>query len=154
SSDWRAGDACATSPRERPNLFFNQRCPRARPVARKPARSERMNSRFPVRWPELRRIGRAGAALAIAGLALAACSEAESAASYPTKPIRIFVPYGPGGVGDLTVRVLTQTLGEKLKQRFVIENRPGAGGTIAMKSVLDAPADGYALGEMGNGQAI
>jgi tripartite-type tricarboxylate transporter receptor subunit TctC len=50
--------------------------------------------------------------------------------------------------------VLTQTLGDNLKQRFVIENRPGAGGTIAMKSVLDAPADGYALGEMGNGQSI
>jgi len=113
-----------------------------------------MNSPFRFRWTELRRAGCAGLALAIAGLALAACSEAESAANYPTKPIRIFVPYGPGGVGDLTVRVLTQTLGEKLKQRFVIENRPGAGGTIAMKSVLDAPADGYALGEMGNGQAI
>jgi len=97
---------------------------------------------------------RTGAVLALAGLALAACSEAESAGSYPTKPIRVFVPYGAGGVGDLTVRVLTQTLGENLKQRFVIENRPGAGGTIAMKGVLDAPADGYALGEMGNGQSI
>src|SRR4029077_3225471 len=102
----------------------------------------------------LRRAGRAGIALATAALALAACSAAESAGNYPTKPIRIYVPYGPGGVGDLTVRVLAQTLGESLKQRFVIENRPGAGGTIAMKSVLDAPADGYALGEMGNGQAI
>jgi tripartite-type tricarboxylate transporter receptor subunit TctC len=106
------------------------------------------------RWTELRRAARAGVALAIAGVALAACSQAESAANYPTKPIRIFVPYGPGGVGDLTVRVLAQTLGEKLKQRLIIENRPGAGGTIAMKSVLDAPADGYALGEMGNGQSI
>jgi len=113
-----------------------------------------MNSTRHCRQAELWRTARAGIALAIAGLALAACSEAESAASYPAKPIRIFVPYGPGGVGDLTVRVLTQTLGENLRQRFVIENRPGAGGTIAMKSVLDAPADGYALGEMGNGQAI
>jgi tripartite-type tricarboxylate transporter receptor subunit TctC len=113
-----------------------------------------MNSARPCRWTELRRAARAVAALAIAGLALAACTQAESAASYPAKPVRLFVPYGPGGVGDLTVRVLAQTLGESLKQRFVIENRPGAGGTIAMKSVLDAPADGYALGEMGNGQAI
>src|SRR5262245_53577734 len=119
-----------------------------------PCKEPAMNSPFRFRWTELRRAGRAGIALAIAGLALAACSQAESAGNYPTKPIRIFVPYGAGGVGDLTVRVLTQTLGEKLKQRFVIENRPGAGGTIAMKSVLDAPADGYALGEMGNGQAI
>jgi len=113
-----------------------------------------MNSPSPFRWTELRRAGRAGIALAIAGLALAACSEAESAGSYPTKPIRIFVPYGPGGVGDLTMRVLAQKLGENVKQRLVIENRPGAGGTIAMKSVLDAPADGYAIGELGNGQAI
>jgi tripartite-type tricarboxylate transporter receptor subunit TctC len=113
-----------------------------------------MNSTSHRRGTELRRAARAGAALVIAGLALAACSQAESAANYPTKPIRVFVPYGPGGVGDLTVRVLTQTLGENLKQRFVIENRPGAGGTIAMKGVLDAPADGYALGEMGNGQSI
>jgi tripartite-type tricarboxylate transporter receptor subunit TctC len=113
-----------------------------------------MNSTPHRRGTELRRAARAGAALVIAGLALAACSQAESAANYPTKPIRVFVPYGPGGVGDLTVRVLTQTLGENLKQRFVIENRPGAGGTIAMKGVLDAPADGYALGEMGNGQSI
>jgi len=64
------------------------------------------------------------------------------------------VPYGAGGVGDLTVRVLAQALGENLKQRFIIENRPGAGGMIAMKGVLDAPADGYSLGEMGNGQSI
>ena len=97
---------------------------------------------------ELRRAAPVGLALAIAGLALAACSQAESAANYPTKPVRIFVPYGPGGVGDLTMRVLAQKLGENLKQRFIIENRPGAGGTIAMKSVLDAPADGYAIGEL------
>jgi tripartite-type tricarboxylate transporter receptor subunit TctC len=113
-----------------------------------------MKPTSPFRWIELRRSARAGAALVIAGLALSASSQAAIAANYPTKPIRIFVPYGPGGVGDLTVRVLAQTLTENLKQRFVIENRPGAGGTIAMKGVLDAPADGYALGEMGNGQSI
>lgn len=94
------------------------------------------------------------AAIGAASLGLAACSEAQSAANYPTKPIRILVPYGAGGVGDLTVRILAEKLGENLKQRLVIENRPGAGGTIAMKGVLDAPPDGYALGEMGNGQAI
>ena len=92
-------------------------------------------------------------ALTLAG-ALLATGSATQAADYPTKPIRIFVPYGPGGVGDLTVRILAQKMSEHLNQRFVIENRPGAGGTIAMKSVLDAKADGYTLGEMGNGQAI
>ncbi len=95
----------------------------------------------------------AGVALALAGLLLAT-GGAGHAADYPTKPIRVFVPYGPGGVGDLTVRILAQKMGENVGQRLVIENRPGAGGTIAMKAVLDQPADGYALGEMGNGQAI
>ena len=93
-------------------------------------------------------------AFALACLALAVGGAAKAAAEYPVKPVRIFVPYGAGGVGDLTVRVLAQALGENLKQRFIIENRPGAGGMIAMKGVLDAPADGYSLGEMGNGQSI
>ena len=76
------------------------------------------------------------------------------AADYPTKPVRVFVPYGPGGVGDLTMRLLADKLSQELKQQFVIENRPGAGGIVAMTEVLRAPADGYTLGEMGNGQAI
>ncbi len=50
---------------------------------------------------------------------------------YPTKPVRVFVPYGPGGVGDLTMRLLADKLGEQLKQQFVIENRPGAGGIVS-----------------------
>src|ERR1700691_4002440 len=83
----------------------------------------------------------------LAGAALAA-------ADYPTKPVRVFVPYGPGGVGDLTMRLLADQLSNQLKQQFVIENRPGAGGIVAMTEVQRAPADGYALGEMGNGQAI
>jgi len=92
-------------------------------------------------------------AVALASFVLAAGGTALGA-DYPVKPIRIFVPYAPGGVGDLTVRIIAQKMGESLGQRLIIENRPGAGGTIAMKSVLDARADGYALGEMGNGQAI
>jgi tripartite-type tricarboxylate transporter receptor subunit TctC len=79
---------------------------------------------------------------------------AQTAAGYPKKPVRIIVPYGPGGVGDLTMRLLADQLGKDLKQQFVIENRPGAGGIVAMTEVLRAPADGYTLGEMGNGQAI
>ncbi len=64
------------------------------------------------------------------------------------------MPYGPGGAGDLTIRLLADKLSQSLKQPFVIENRPGAGGIAAMRAVLEAPADGYTLGEMGNGQAI
>src|SRR5262249_41546859 len=105
----------------------------------------RMTAARPNHWIKPTRGAPIGVALAIAGLALAACSQAESATNYPTKPVRIFVPYGAGGVGDLTMRVLAQKLGENVNKRFIIDNRPGAGGTIAMKSVLDAPSDGYAI---------
>jgi tripartite-type tricarboxylate transporter receptor subunit TctC len=64
------------------------------------------------------------------------------------------VPYGAGGAGDLTIRLLANKLSQNLKQPFIIENRPGAGGIVTMRAVLSAPADGYTLGEMGNGQAI
>ena len=50
---------------------------------------------------------------------------------YPNRPVRILVPYGPGGVADTTVRLLAQKLNERLRQPFVIENRPGAGGILA-----------------------
>jgi tripartite-type tricarboxylate transporter receptor subunit TctC len=79
---------------------------------------------------------------------------ARAAGDYPHRPVRILVPYGPGGAGDLTIRLLADKLSQNLKQPFVIENRPGAGGIAAMRTVLSAPADGYTLGEMGNGQAI
>jgi len=77
-----------------------------------------------------------------------------AASDYPVKPVRVFVPYGAGGVGDLTMRLLADKLGSQLKQQFVIENRPGAGGIASATQVLRAPADGYTLGEIGNGQAI
>jgi tripartite-type tricarboxylate transporter receptor subunit TctC len=79
---------------------------------------------------------------------------AQAAPNYPTRPVRLFVPYGPGGVGDLTMRILADKVGDELKQQFVIENRPGAGGIVSMTQVRRAAADGYTLGEAGNGQAI
>jgi len=93
-----------------------------------------------------------------AGLALACAAvlggNAQAADDYPNKPVRIYLAYGPGGAGDLTIRLIADKLGQSLKQAFVVENRPGAGGIAAMRAVLDAPADGYTLGVMGNGQAI
>jgi tripartite-type tricarboxylate transporter receptor subunit TctC len=83
-----------------------------------------------------------------------AWAQAQIVGDYPSKPVHIFVPYGPGGVGDLTIRLLADRLGSEVKQSFVIQNRPGAGGIAAMEGVLHATADGYTLGEMGNGQAI
>jgi tripartite-type tricarboxylate transporter receptor subunit TctC len=74
--------------------------------------------------------------------------------NFPTRAIHIFVPYGAGGVGDLTMRLLAQKLTERTKQQVVIENRPGAGGLLSARAVLDARPDGYALGVIGNGQAI
>ena len=65
----------------------------------------------------------------LAGLAWPAA--AQDAQSYPDKPVRIFVPYGPGGVGDLTMRLLAQKLSDNTGQQFVIENRPGAGGSLS-----------------------
>jgi tripartite-type tricarboxylate transporter receptor subunit TctC len=79
---------------------------------------------------------------------------AQTASDYPQKPVRVFVPYGPGGVGDLTMRLLADKLSQDVKQQFIIENRPGAGGIVNMTEVLRSRADGYTLGEVGNGQAI
>jgi tripartite-type tricarboxylate transporter receptor subunit TctC len=94
------------------------------------------------------------ATVGIAVLAGAVPAGAEDAASYPSKPARIFVPYGPGGVGDLTMRLLAQKLTENTGEQFIIENRPGAGGSLSAKAVLGAEADGYSMAVTGNGQAI
>jgi tripartite-type tricarboxylate transporter receptor subunit TctC len=95
-------------------------------------------------------------AAAILVLACGAALDRARAADeeYPHRPVRILVPYGPGGVGDLTIRLIADRLSQNLKQPFIIENRPGAGGIAAMRAVLSAPADGYTLAEMGNGQSI
>jgi tripartite-type tricarboxylate transporter receptor subunit TctC len=94
----------------------------------------------------------AGCLALLAGLAVPAA--AQDAASYPNRPARIFVPYGPGGVGDLTMRLLAQKLTENTGEQFIIENRPGAGGSLSAKAVLGAEADGYSMAVTGNGQAI
>lgn len=67
------------------------------------------------------------------------------AASYPTRPVEIVVPYGAGGSTDQTARILAQRLQDRLGQSFVIINRPGASGTIGVTSVARAEPDGYTL---------
>src|SRR5258708_27150117 len=84
---------------------------------------------------------RCAAALVAFGWVAALGDAAQAAGDYPRQPIRILVPYGPGGAGDLTIRLLANKLSQNLKQPFVIENRPGAGGIAAMRAVLSAPAD-------------
>ena len=77
-------------------------------------------------------------------LALGACAAA-SAQSFPSKPIRLVVPFPPGGPTDIVARPLAQLLGESLKQPVVIENKGGAGGSIAADGVAKSPPDGYTL---------
>ena len=77
-----------------------------------------------------------------------------NAQTYPDRPVKIVLPFGAGGVADVSSRIIADKLGERLGQRFVIENMPGAGGIAAAKAVLSAPPDGYTLGLVTNGTAI
>jgi len=67
------------------------------------------------------------------------------AQDYPNRPIRVIVPFSPGGAVDGPTRVLAQELGKRLGQQVVIDNRPGAGATIGSEAVAKAPPDGYTL---------
>jgi tripartite-type tricarboxylate transporter receptor subunit TctC len=64
---------------------------------------------------------------------------------YPTKPVKVLVPYAPGGATDIIARIVAQRLTESLKESFIVENRPGANGNIALEATAKAPADGYTL---------
>jgi len=77
-----------------------------------------------------------------------------TAQDYPTRPIRIVVSFGAGGGADIVGRILGQSLSEKLGQPVIIENRPGAAGTIGNEVVARADKDGYTLGIMTAGQII
>jgi len=85
---------------------------------------------------------------------LAAVSTTASAQSYPTKPIRFLVPFGPGGVGDITARVVAQKIGASLGQQIVVDNRPGAGGIVASELVAKAAPDGYTVLLLNNAHAV
>ncbi len=77
-----------------------------------------------------------------------------SQTAFPSKPLKIVVPFGAGGVADLTARTVAQKLGENLGQSIVIDNKPGAGGVVATDLVAKAAPDGYTLLLMSNGTAV
>jgi tripartite-type tricarboxylate transporter receptor subunit TctC len=83
--------------------------------------------------------------LAAGAVAFPAVSRIARAQTYPTRPVRLIVGFPPGGASDITARLMGQWLSERLGQQFVIENRPGAGATLATETVAKAPPDGYTL---------
>ena len=92
-----------------------------------------------------------------AGLAMVPAAQpagSDPAASFPSKPIRIVVGFSPGGLPDISARLIGQKLLESWKQQVVVDNRPGAGGTIAAQIVASANPDGYTLLSVSNAHAV
>src|SRR4051812_43985401 len=78
-------------------------------------------------------------------LLLVVANAALAQEKYPTRPVRMVVPFAPGGGVDMTARSVSLKLGERLGQQFVVDNRPGAGGSVAIELVSKAVPDGYTL---------
>jgi tripartite-type tricarboxylate transporter receptor subunit TctC len=102
------------------------------------------------------RADRIGAAIAVAlfstGLAVATSAQAQG--DYPNHPVTLIVPYAPGGVADVGMRLLGEKLSARLHQQFVVENRPGAAGIVAAQAAAAAAPDGYTLLMTGNNTAV
>jgi tripartite-type tricarboxylate transporter receptor subunit TctC len=84
-------------------------------------------------------------AVFVCAAVLASAAHAQTAASFPSKPVRLIVPYPPGGGADTIVRPLAQRLGENLKQQVITDNRGGANGNIGMELAAKAPPDGHTI---------
>lgn len=94
------------------------------------------------------------AALAILAICAVLPRQTLAQPNYPTRPVRVVVPFAAGGVADTTARIVADKLAEKLGQRFYVENQPGAGGITAARTALGAAADGYTLIMLTNGTAV
>ena len=97
----------------------------------------------------------AGSATALAlALTLTAAAGAFAAEAYPSRPVRVIVPFAPGGTSDIMARVMSQQLSEQLGQTFVVDNRPGASGFIGHGLVAKAAPDGYTIATVDDGFSI
>ncbi len=83
--------------------------------------------------------------LAAGAAALPALPRVASALDYPTRPVHLIAGFPPGGIVDISARLISQWFSERLGQQFVVENRAGAGSNIATEFVVKAPPDGYTL---------
>jgi tripartite-type tricarboxylate transporter receptor subunit TctC len=90
----------------------------------------------------------------IAAAVLAVAATGAFAQAYPTKPVRIVVPFGPGGVADISARAVAQKMGESMGQQVIVENKPSAGGILASETVAKAEPDGHTLLFITNGNAV
>jgi len=95
-------------------------------------------------------------ATVLTALTVLACASprAAQAQNYPTKSVRIVLPFAAGGVADITARIVAEKLADKLGQRFYVENQPGAGGIAAARTVISSPPDGHTLALLSNGTAV
>src|SRR5262249_47991082 len=94
---------------------------------------------------------RAIVAFALLGTFGTASAQAQS---YPDRPVRVVLPFAAGGVADITARIVSDALGQRLNQRVIVETTPGAGGIPAARAAFSWPADGYTLAMLTNGTAI
>ncbi|CAN7706593.1 tripartite tricarboxylate transporter substrate binding protein [Variovorax sp. LjRoot130] len=90
-------------------------------------------------------------ALVVAAISICASANAQPSS---TKPIRLVVPFGPGGVADLTARTVAQKMSESMGQSIIVDNKPGAGGVVASDTVAKAPPDGLTVLLMSNANAV
>lgn len=106
-------------------------------------------ARFKLQLPRFAQslLGQAAAIL----LAIGATAAPVMAQDYPNRPVRIVVPYAAGGTADSSARLIAQRLTARMGQPVTVENKPGAGGTVGLKSVLAAPADGYTITLLASG---
>ena len=104
-----------------------------------------------VHTPRRRALGLIGALVASGAASAVLPASAQTASSFPSRPIKLIVPHAPGGNSDTFGRILAQKLGDRIGQQVVVENRPGAGGTLGSAMVSKSPPDGYTLVVADNG---